>query len=128
MLAQWPAACPLDWLARVRRAPSKREEEALRRAIDRGQPFDSAALVALPSGLAWNQASARVAVCAMRKVECPLFFPSRFLSFARVFSRVLAAGFQIVHAFRQFSAGHLGCRSAARSAVQPKSPTSMRGL
>ena len=34
-----PLLAPRDWLARVQRALSKREEEALRRAIDRGQPF-----------------------------------------------------------------------------------------
>ena len=39
MLADWPIACPRDWLARVNRAQSKAEEDALKRAIERGQPF-----------------------------------------------------------------------------------------
>ena len=38
-LAAWPIACPANWLARVNRPQSEAEEKALRRAIERGQPF-----------------------------------------------------------------------------------------
>lgn len=41
MLADWPIDCPADWVARVNRPQSKAEEDALRRAIERGTPFGS---------------------------------------------------------------------------------------
>ncbi|HEV3084173.1 MAG TPA: transposase [Gemmataceae bacterium] len=42
-LTDWPIACPRDWLARVNKPQSKAEEDALRRAIERGQPFGAEA-------------------------------------------------------------------------------------
>ena len=39
MLAEWPITCPRNWLAQVNKPQSKAEEEALHRAIDRGQPY-----------------------------------------------------------------------------------------
>jgi putative transposase len=39
MLADWPIACPANWLTRVNKPQSEAEEKALRRAIERGQPF-----------------------------------------------------------------------------------------
>jgi putative transposase len=53
MLAQWPVACPRDWLAWVQRAQLKREEEALRRATDQGQPFGSRGLGGSRCQAAW---------------------------------------------------------------------------
>lgn len=41
ILADWPTACPRDWLARVNRPQSKAEEDSLQRAIARGMPFGS---------------------------------------------------------------------------------------
>ena len=46
MLADWPIDCPANWVARVNRAQSKAEENALKRAIERGTPFGSARWVA----------------------------------------------------------------------------------
>ncbi len=40
-LSHWPIARPDDWLRRVHRAETKRELEALRRSVQRGQPFGS---------------------------------------------------------------------------------------
>ncbi len=39
VLTDWPIARPGDWLRRVNRAETKRELEALRRSVARGQPF-----------------------------------------------------------------------------------------
>lgn len=39
ILADWPIACPSGWVKRVNRPQSEAEERAVRRAIDRGQPF-----------------------------------------------------------------------------------------
>ncbi|HVX10293.1 MAG TPA: hypothetical protein VHC22_03890, partial [Pirellulales bacterium] len=39
MLADWPIAYPTNWLTRVNRPQSQAEEKALRRSIERGQPF-----------------------------------------------------------------------------------------
>lgn len=39
ILAEWPIARPSDWVARVNRAQSIKEEEAIRRSIRRGRPF-----------------------------------------------------------------------------------------
>jgi len=41
LLATWPIVRPDDWLRRVNRAETKRELEALRRSVQRGQPFGS---------------------------------------------------------------------------------------
>jgi putative transposase len=41
-LSPWPIERPRDWLARVNRAFSPVEEEAVLRSIQRGQPFGSA--------------------------------------------------------------------------------------
>lgn len=46
MLADWPIDCPADWVARVNRPQSKAEEDALKRAIERGTPFGSERWVA----------------------------------------------------------------------------------
>ena len=40
-LANWPIPRPRDWTSRVNRADGKKELEALRRSIQRGQPFGS---------------------------------------------------------------------------------------
>ncbi|HEX5471316.1 MAG TPA: transposase [Lacipirellulaceae bacterium] len=45
LLADWPIACPAGWLRRVNRPQSEAEEKALRRAIERGQPFGAERLV-----------------------------------------------------------------------------------
>lgn len=39
MLADWPIHCPANWVKRVNRPQTAAEEKALRRSIDRGQPF-----------------------------------------------------------------------------------------
>jgi putative transposase len=41
VLWPWPIDIPQDWLRRVNGAESKRELEALRRCVNRGQPFGS---------------------------------------------------------------------------------------
>jgi putative transposase len=41
-LTPWPIARPRDWTTRVNRPFGPKEEEALRRSIQRGQPFGSA--------------------------------------------------------------------------------------
>ncbi|MBI3410453.1 MAG: transposase [Planctomycetes bacterium] len=41
LLHAWPVPMPRDWLARVNRAQSQAELEALRRSLTRGQPFGS---------------------------------------------------------------------------------------
>ena len=41
-LAEWPIDRPRDWTARVNRPFGPKEEEAVRRSIERGQPFGSA--------------------------------------------------------------------------------------
>ena len=78
MLAEWPVACPRDWLARVQRAQSKREEEALRRAIDRGQPFGSETWVDCVAKQLGLESSLRPRGRPRKKVEWQLvccFFP-----------------------------------------------------
>lgn len=57
-LSPWPIAPPTDWIARVNAPLSPAEEQALRRAIGRGQPFgapawqvDTAARLGLDSTL-----------------------------------------------------------------------------
>jgi len=40
-LAAWPVAKPRDWIARVNKPQTQAEEEALRRAVNRGTPFGS---------------------------------------------------------------------------------------
>ncbi len=40
-LAPWPVTRPRDWTARVNRPFGPKEEEAVSRSIQRGQPFDS---------------------------------------------------------------------------------------
>ena len=40
-LSKWPIDVPKDWVSRVNRAESQRELEALRRCVNRGQPFGS---------------------------------------------------------------------------------------
>jgi putative transposase len=42
-LTPWPIARPRDWTARVNRPLGRQEEEAVRRSIQRGQPFGAAA-------------------------------------------------------------------------------------
>src|SRR5271166_5158934 len=39
LLAAWPIPRPADWASRVNRAESKKELEALRRSVQRGQPY-----------------------------------------------------------------------------------------
>jgi len=39
LLAEWPVACPRNWLATVNAAQSGAEEQALQRSIARGTPF-----------------------------------------------------------------------------------------
>ena len=41
VLSKWPIEVPKDWVRRVNRAESPRELEALRRCVNRGQPFGS---------------------------------------------------------------------------------------
>jgi putative transposase len=41
ILSPWPIDVPEDWVRRVNRAESKRELDALRRCVNRGQPFGS---------------------------------------------------------------------------------------
>jgi putative transposase len=41
-LSPWPIDRPRDWRARVNRSFGPKEEEAVRRSIERGQPFGSA--------------------------------------------------------------------------------------
>ncbi|MGH7136665.1 MAG: transposase [Pirellulales bacterium] len=41
LLADWPIACPRDWITRVNKPQSKAEEDAVRRSLERGQPFGS---------------------------------------------------------------------------------------
>jgi putative transposase len=41
VLSKWPIDVPKDWVRRVNRAESQRELEALRRCVNRGQPFGS---------------------------------------------------------------------------------------
>jgi putative transposase len=41
ILSRWPIDVPKDWLRRVNRAETERELEALRRCVNRGQPFGS---------------------------------------------------------------------------------------
>ncbi len=41
LLSKWPIDVPKDWLKRVNRAESQRDLEALRRCVNRGQPFGS---------------------------------------------------------------------------------------
>jgi len=40
-LSAWPVAVPRDWTARVNKPQTPEEEEALRRAVNRGTPFGS---------------------------------------------------------------------------------------
>jgi putative transposase len=40
-LSRWPIDVPRDWVSRVNRAERPRELEALRRCVNRGQPFGS---------------------------------------------------------------------------------------
>jgi putative transposase len=42
VLSRWPIDFPRDWRLRVNRAIGAKEEEAVRRSIERGQPFGSA--------------------------------------------------------------------------------------
>jgi putative transposase len=42
VLSPWPIEFPRDWKSRVNRAIGAKEEEAVRRSIERGQPFGSA--------------------------------------------------------------------------------------
>ncbi len=39
ILSPWPIDCPRDWTSRVNRPVGPNEEEAVRRSIQRGQPF-----------------------------------------------------------------------------------------
>ena len=39
VLSKWPIDLPKDWVRRVNRAESQRDLEALRRCVNRGQPF-----------------------------------------------------------------------------------------
>jgi putative transposase len=39
LLAEWPVQRPADWLARVNRAPTAAEEQALQVSLTRGRPF-----------------------------------------------------------------------------------------
>jgi putative transposase len=39
LLADWPIPRPVDWTSRVNRADGKKELEALRRSVQRGQPY-----------------------------------------------------------------------------------------
>jgi putative transposase len=41
LLAAWPIARPENWVARVNRAEGRKELEALRRSVQRGQPYGS---------------------------------------------------------------------------------------
>jgi putative transposase len=43
LLCDWPIPRPRDWRARVNRAETQGEFEALRRLLQRGQPFGSEA-------------------------------------------------------------------------------------
>ena len=45
MLADWPLPCPRNWIERVNKPQTKAEEDALQRAIDRGQPYGEDAWV-----------------------------------------------------------------------------------
>jgi len=42
VLSPWPIDCPRDWSSRVNRPFGPREEEAVQRSIQRGQPFGAA--------------------------------------------------------------------------------------
>jgi putative transposase len=42
LLAAWPVPMPRDWLARVQRPETEAELEAVRRAVQKGQPYGSA--------------------------------------------------------------------------------------
>jgi len=50
MLSEWPVEKPRDWGARVNRAQSAREEEAIRLSVKRGRPF---------GGEQWQQRTVR---------------------------------------------------------------------
>jgi putative transposase len=41
VLSKWPIDMPSDWVRRVNRAENQRELDALRRCVNRGQPFGS---------------------------------------------------------------------------------------
>ena len=41
LLAEWPVACPRDWVARVNRAQREAELAAVRRSLERGTPYGS---------------------------------------------------------------------------------------
>jgi putative transposase len=45
LVAAWPLPRPRDWTARVNRAETPKDLEALRRCANRGQPFGSATWV-----------------------------------------------------------------------------------
>jgi len=42
ILSEWPVPRPRTWLSHVNRAETPQELEALRRSVQRGQPFGSA--------------------------------------------------------------------------------------
>jgi putative transposase len=42
VLSSWPIDCPRDWSSRVNRLFGPKQEEAVRRSIQRGQPFGAA--------------------------------------------------------------------------------------
>jgi len=42
VLSPWPIDCPRDWSSRVNRPLGPKEDEAVRRSIQRGQPFGAA--------------------------------------------------------------------------------------
>jgi putative transposase len=44
-LSEWPVECPRDWVARVNRAQTAAELEALRRSVQRGRPLGDDAWV-----------------------------------------------------------------------------------
>ena len=41
ILTAWPVAIPTDWIRRVNRPMTKKEQESMQRCIKRGQPFGS---------------------------------------------------------------------------------------
>jgi len=78
VLTPWPIDRPRDWTARVNRPFGPKEEEAVPRSIEWGQPFGSAsrqAEVATRPGLEW--CSAREAVLERTPQTVPDLFPIR---------------------------------------------------
>jgi putative transposase len=71
-LSAWPVSCPVDWISYVNQPQTRAEEDAIRKALTRGEPFgDEVWSEAIKERLGIARRRARGRRSKIPRVECP---------------------------------------------------------